>query len=1376
MRPLRIIGEGATSRVWLVEGAGGSRVALKVGRGPEERGRLADEAERLLLVDSPELVEVVDAGTVPATLGPIEGGLPFVAMSFVDGVALDVHAERPAPARLELALAVARDVGKALADLHAAGSAHGDVKPANLLVRGGHESGRVCLVDLGLAAAADEVVPRGGTPRYLAPEVFSSATGDARARDLFALGLTLAELADPRVARSPQPVAAAAEAELAAPLAELVRALLSEAPAARPSAAWVYRRAALASGFEEQEPDRRARARRAVQRAYLAVRRRELLAAVRHASVENAVPGTPGQWLSRALETARSIAALRSGPVEPGSIALHPLDELGRARWLVALVGPAAASWSVAPELAEERLAERLLELAGHAEPEAFTLTELSGLPAAQPIGQDTVTLALAFGSGRIDAATLDAAERLVVAGSAPPALVLALGRALRLRGQLGRALLVLERLDGSQARLEAAEAARRAGVPALAQRLLDGAATSTDPAAEARRRATLARIALEQHGPAAAHGLLEGAPESAAIHETRAVVAITQGRFSAAADSAERARLLAADEEERARAAAVAAMAAQRAGNPEAALDAFRSAAEHAVRAGAVLEEATYLTGLASAASDLGAYGEALAASRRAILLFEYLRRPADAARAALARAAGYAAIGAGPEAREAALDAMERARGTGDPRCTAYAHLALADVAPEPAEAKAHAERAMQLLEASSDDDRLWAASRLVACGGALDRARFDALARDAALAVEARLDWWGARARIEVRAATPDLPELVVGELNALSSQRAPTSARGAALSAGAELAARSGDGDSARRLTLAAGEAARELLRRAPPELSSKVAALPWIGAVQSPREAAIAPEQLSDVETLVRALGRRDNLRQLLDQVLDALVLWTGVERGLLLLRAPGGRLVPRAARNLARRDLSGAQLELSRTLAERALAQREPVVAVDAAGELPEVHASVHALKLRSVLGVPLLARGEALGVVYLDDRVRRGAFGPRELSWVRMVAALAAVAIADARDQILLRRAARRAQRAEARLAEELARREAELDLAERELARAREARHTRFAYDEIVGKSEPIGAMLRVVDRVTLADVPVLIAGESGSGKELVARAIHNNGRRSRHAFVSENCGAIPEGLLESTLFGHVRGAFTGASRPRAGLFEIADQGTLFLDEIAEMSLGMQTKLLRVLENGEVRPIGSERARKVDVRVIAATHRDLEQRVKSGSFREDLYYRLNVISVRVPPLRERAADIPLLVRWFVEHHAKGRRVRVARAVLDALAAHAWPGNVRQLENEIRRALVLADDVVDLEHLTPDILDRSGSEAARPEGLNVRRRVDALEVELVTTALGRTDGNQTRAAELLGLSRFGLQKMMRRLKIGSVSDRRSPPELSDQE
>ena len=294
---------------------------------------------------------------------------------------------------------------------------------------------------------------------------------------------------------------------------------------------------------------------------------------------------------------------------------------------------------------------------------------------------------------------------------------------------------------------------------------------------------------------------------------------------------------------------------------------------------------------------------------------------------------------------------------------------------------------------------------------------------------------------------------------------------------------------------------------------------------------------------------------------------------------------------------------------------------------------------------------------------------------------------------------------------------------------------------------------------ALLRLVDRVTPSDVPVLVVGESGTGKELVARAIHKNGPRSRREFVSENCASVPETLLESTLFGHVRGTFTGANAARAGLFDVADGGTLFLDEIGEMSLGMQSKLLRVLQDGELRPLGSERAHKVDVRLIGATHRDLVALVASGAFREDLFYRINVVTLRAPALRERADDIAPLVAHFVEKHAGSVKTRVTRAAMAKLLAFPWPGNVRQLENEVRRALVLGDGQIDVDELSADVV-RGGGSAARGMGLDLRTRVDALEAELVTDALATTRGNQTRAAQLLGLSRFGLQKMMARLKM----------------
>ena len=439
-------------------------------------------------------------------------------------------------------------------------------------------------------------------------------------------------------------------------------------------------------------------------------------------------------------------------------------------------------------------------------------------------------------------------------------------------------------------------------------------------------------------------------------------------------------------------------------------------------------------------------------------------------------------------------------------------------------------------------------------------------------------------------------------------------------------------------------------------------------------------------------------------------------------------------------------------------------------VATDAFASLGDLHASVHALRLRSVLTVPLLARGECLGVVYLDDRARKGAFGPSELAWVRLVASQAAMAIADARDQVLLKRAVRRAERSKKALEEMLREKDLELDLTRTELARTK-SEGTRYRYDAIVGRSEPVSRMLALVDRVTMSDVPVLIIGDSGTGKELVARALHANGRRGKRPFVSENCGSIPETLLESALFGHVKGAFTGASSARAGLFDVADGGTLFLDEIGEMPLAMQAKLLRVLQDGEVRPLGGERARHVDVRIIGATHRDLDAMVQAGSFRQDLFYRLNVITIPVPSLRERAADIPLLVEHLLGKHAGGRKLRVTRAAMDKLATFAWPGNVRQLENEIRRAVVLADEVqgrIDVGELSKEIA-QGGPASAREAGHGLRSRIDALELEAVSSALVTTHGNQTQAARLLGLSRFGLQKMMKRLQIDARGGARSP-------
>ncbi len=1361
------LGRGATGEVWLAAGPDGARFVLKFARDRSTYALLAEEGQRLLGVDSAFCVRLLGAGRLGTELsagpsGRLGLGTPFLVLEHHLGATLDREQGLRGESAERRVLLVARDIGRALADLHATGVAHSDVKPENILVEATADGVRSRLMDFGLAGAISETEARGGTRRYLAPEVFDvSASSDARLRDLYALGVVLAELSSPEPNRAEPAEHALERAKLDPAVRALIAALLSRAPAARPSASWVSRQALRLLG--QRESDREARERRAglVRRTYLARRRGEVLRAARQAKSEFSVDGLPREWLASAVELSRSVEELRGSLGAGESVTLADLDAVGRARWLVDLVGASAAAWPALSIEGDGALVSRLLALVDSSEPETLTFSDLESATAIASAdeGDDAVSLALSLGRGRCSTAVLNAAEAIWQRGGASPSFGLALGRTLRLRGELGRALAVLGSVDAVEAQSEAAEVWRRAADPERAGALLAASeGRPLSPAERARRGAIQARLSLDAGDAASALLLVRELPASVAGLEVEALAEIALGQRQQARLTLERALVHAVDDEQRARLEAVRGNLEHFEGDSERALAHFRRATEHASSAGAVLEEASYLTGMAAAASQLGELGLARGAARRSLLLFESLGRQRETARAELSLAVSHAALGALIEAREHALSASLRAKVAGDKRCRAYAHLLLADILPaEEHEAVEHARFALSLVEGDADD-QLRAAARLHACGDSVAVDQLDAQAQASGAALDARLEWWTARARVATSAPVPVAPTRVFEALLALVGERAACVVRGPAFAAGVELAARQAEGDVVRRLTLATADAARELAARAGSELLAAVKLLPWVRLADSAHSSPFSPEQLLDVERLVRALGGRDRLRPLLEQVVDALVLWTGVERGLLLLRAPGGKLRPRAGRNLLRADLSGVQLELSHSLAERALSQGEPVIAVDAAGDLPDVHESVHALKLRSVLAVPLIARGEALGVVYLDDRVRRGAFGPKELSWVRLVATLAAVAIADARDQILLRRAVRRARRAEAQLAGELAHREAELDVVARELARTRDGRETRFRYDDIVGRSEAMQRTLRLVDRVASSDVPVLLMGESGSGKELVARAIHRNGARGQAPFVAENCGAIPEPLLESALFGHVRGAFTGADRPRAGLFEVADHGTLLLDEIGEMSLGMQAKLLRALQDGEIRPVGGERSRHVDVRVIGATHRDLLAMVAAGKFREDLYYRLNVISVKIPSLRERSGDVPLLVKHFLGLHAGTRKIAITKSAIDMLSAYAWPGNVRQLENEVRRALVLADDSIGPEHLSPQVTARG--EARSVDELNLRQRVDALEVELVRIALGRTDGNQTRAAELLGVSRFGLQKMMKRLEI----------------
>ncbi len=295
----------------------------------------------------------------------------------------------------------------------------------------------------------------------------------------------------------------------------------------------------------------------------------------------------------------------------------------------------------------------------------------------------------------------------------------------------------------------------------------------------------------------------------------------------------------------------------------------------------------------------------------------------------------------------------------------------------------------------------------------------------------------------------------------------------------------------------------------------------------------------------------------------------------------------------------------------------------------------------------------------------------------------------------------------------------------------------------------------------VLRLLDKIVQTEEPVLIMGESGTGKELIARAIHRNGPRAKRPFLSENCAALPDTLLESELFGHVRGAFTGADRDKKGLFELAHKGTLFLDEVGDMSPEMQKRLLRALQEGEIRPVGGKAIRKVDVRIISASNKDLERLVRGGEFREDLYYRLRVLTVKLPPLRDRKDDIRRLVDHFMRLHRPKDRPsgNLGVGVMETLEAYDWPGNIRELENEVKRMLSLGDEVITGDVLSEQVRRGSGyveepSEDGEPVQ-NLMELVERVERREIRKALHTSKGNKTRAAELLGITRFTLQRKL---------------------
>ncbi len=469
---------------------------------------------------------------------------------------------------------------------------------------------------------------------------------------------------------------------------------------------------------------------------------------------------------------------------------------------------------------------------------------------------------------------------------------------------------------------------------------------------------------------------------------------------------------------------------------------------------------------------------------------------------------------------------------------------------------------------------------------------------------------------------------------------------------------------------------------------------------------------------------------------LLEQVMDIAAEVIRAERGFLLLRdETAGELRVQTSRNMS----VGQAAEIagpSASVVNQVFQKNAPVLTANAM-EDPRFSGSESIImqKITAVACVPLLLKGKCIGVIYLDSTINRQKFQDSTIAFLQAFANQAAIAIENAStlDNLLW----------------ENQQLQKELELT--------------YGFREIIGTSAKMQAVFKVMRKIIHSDISVLLEGESGTGKELVARAIHYNSYRKDKPFIAQFCGNLSENLLESELFGHKKGSFTGAINEKRGLFEIADGGTFFLDEIADISPVIQAKLLRVLQEGSIRRVGDTEYRNVNVRIISATNRNLKAEVKQARFREDLYYRLNVITITMPPLRERRSDIPLLIQHFLKKIADktGQKPRrILPEAIKALVGYHWPGNVRELENTIERAVVLSgDEPIGLNEL---IIPESDGEGLKSRSLKDQER------EIVLKTLEECEGNKTKTADVLGVS---LRWLHYKLNEWQVKASRTPHE-----
>lgn len=482
------------------------------------------------------------------------------------------------------------------------------------------------------------------------------------------------------------------------------------------------------------------------------------------------------------------------------------------------------------------------------------------------------------------------------------------------------------------------------------------------------------------------------------------------------------------------------------------------------------------------------------------------------------------------------------------------------------------------------------------------------------------------------------------------------------------------------------------------------------------------------ERRNPYVALLHILAEVNSLHQIneiLDKVMDIAMETLAAERGFILMRESNEKedFQVVTARKISKESISDIR-NLSSSTVNMVLENGESVLTYDALEDKRFAGAeSIQLQKIHSIASVPLKIQSQVIGAIYMDNRSGVGKFTQESVDFLQAFAQQAVIAIENAR------------------LYEEL---QSENKLLRRQV-------HESSAFTGIVGRSKKIQDIFEIVTSVAGSDATVLVGGESGTGKELIAKAIHANSKRKEKPFVPVFCGSLSETLLESELWGHKKGSFTGASENKAGLFEEANGGTFFLDEIGDISKNIQTKLLRVLQEGEIKRVGENTLRKIDVRIIAATHRNLWEMVNKGEFREDLYYRLNVINIVMPPLRERREDVLLLAKHFLNMYSERNKKHVTgftREAEKALMNYNWPGNIRELENTVERSVIMARS-----HM---IAEEDLRLQKREESLEIGMSLKEIERLAVMKTLDAFDGNRTKAAEQLGVSRRWLQYQLK--------------------